>query len=112
MTAKEGLISARYLLATKGWTQNVSARDRNGQPCLAASPEATCYCALGACTAAFTKQTPQLEEAIERLQLTLKHLKLALGQFDLGSIALYNDTEGRTLAEVLALFDKTIEALA
>jgi hypothetical protein len=49
MTARDALIAARQKIEKpECWTQDVSARDSDGEPCEAWSPKAVCWCASGA----------------------------------------------------------------
>lgn len=49
MNVKEQLIAAKALIATReAWTQGTSARDSLGHAVDPRSPDATCWCAMGA----------------------------------------------------------------
>ncbi len=95
METKEVLIAARGLIK-KGWIQGVDSQVRNG---------VTCYCAVGAVHSVLPGiyQTEPLEA-----------LRGALSVHDKarGGVMSFNDAEGRTQAEVLALFDRAIERAA
>ncbi len=93
---KQILIDARALLV-KGWTQRAASRDKDGLPPSAGKP-AVCWCTYGALMTANWKESDTIYNWLEH-------------KFDMkGGLIAWNDTPGRTQAEVLALFDKAIEA--
>lgn len=104
MTPLDILKTARQLLAEKGWTQFSYARDANSNMCDPTSPNAACYCSLGALQAAARVpehecRTPELEEA-----LTLLYSGLPSHE----SVVHFNDSVLRKREEVLELFSKAI----
>ena len=83
---------AADLIEQKGWTQGAMALDAAGTPTKALSPDAVCYCTLGA----LAKAAGGHERVEGRLVSTLaKQLKVY-------SIVDWNDTPGRTKEEVIA----------
>ncbi len=88
MTVREVLINARAKVAA-GWCQGF---DQVGD----------CYCAYGA----LDKSCPETPEGDVLMQDVCCSLRRAN---NLQSIFGFNDTPGRTQAEVLALFDRAIE---
>ena len=96
MTTLEVLKAARAKIE-KGWTQGAMARDKNGVALSCSDQDAACWCVMGA-TMAVTHDIPTTNAAIG-------FLRLAVGDF----APRWNDTPGRTQAEVLAAFDKAIE---
>jgi hypothetical protein len=103
MTTREVLIAARGLIA-KGWTQGSFARASDGVGTSFNDHDACSWCSLGALMAA----TPV---AFDR-GIAMSCLRDAIGRDanGRGSIQLWNDAPERTQAEVLAAFDKAIEA--
>ncbi len=93
------MIAARNLLAA-GWTQGTLARDANGTGVQFQDTAATCFCAMGAI--ARTRTVGDSTGGVFRL---------VEKETDIGNLVKFNDTEGRTQAEVVAVFDKAIEAL-
>ncbi len=94
----EKLKAARELLARpNGWTTEAAARDATGRAVFTDSASAVCFCAYGAMWAVgvpasdITPEELLLEQAID-------------GEM----IAAWNDTTGRTQAEVVAAFDRAI----
>jgi hypothetical protein len=93
MTPVEVLRAARAKIE-QGWTQHAFAR--NGiEPVPSRSVTATCWCAIGAITAANGSSSSSSEVFLER----------AVGTDD---VPAWNDAPGRTQAEVLAAFDRAI----
>ena len=95
MTTLEVLKAARAKIE-KGWTQGTMARDKNGVAVSSDDKDATCWCALGAVLAV------RREEWVNAVPF----VRDAVGG---GELLVWNDTPGRTQAEVLAAFDKAIE---
>jgi hypothetical protein len=88
------LREARALIE-RGWTQGHFARDEDGYPEHEGSPDAVCWCAMGAMSAADPNDKYGLYGALSH----------AIGDEMVG---MWNDRIGRTKAEVLAAFDKAI----
>lgn len=99
MNTLDVLIAARAKIE-QGWTQGKMARDNDGVSVRPLSDDATCWCAAGAITAAGSSAQPMLAA---RAALTKA---VACRDF----IGVWNDKRGRTQAEVLAAFDRAIEA--
>lgn len=91
-TEVEKLKAARALIE-KGWTQKWFARDAAGDVCNSSSPNAVCWCVIGACHA-----TGIPDDTIAYMARTQK----------IAYLPRWNDAPDRTQAEVLALFDKAI----
>lgn len=100
MTTKEVLIAARAKIAKpEQWIQGYYAKDADGKEANPFSTEATCYCVLGALIASVTDGfiCSNAADAIR-------------DQIDC-PISTWNDDPSRTHAEVLAVFDRAIEAV-
>lgn len=97
MTTIETLRVARERVA-QGWTQGWFARTADGVLCGARDPAAVCWCIRGAIC---STSDDSLDRAVEALRDTLGW----------DNIAAWNDADGRTQAEVLALFDATLATL-
>ena len=95
MTTKEALIAARALVE-KGWCQAADARDAGGLECASRDAEAACWCLSGAIHRACDGLAE--DDAWDVLASLV------------GDPVEWNDTPGRSKEEVLALFDKAIEA--
>ena len=93
------LIEARAYVE-KGWTQGAWARNRKGTPVNEDSTRAVCWCALGALWKADGIGSYGLNALV----------KASGGEVHPTTISGWNDNPDRTQAEVLALFDKAIEA--
>lgn len=102
MTTLEVLVAARAKVA-QGWTQRASARNADKAKVHPCDPAARCWCMLGA-VAAITHNTPVVSMDIADT------LRNALPEAPRWDNASYNDTLGRTQAEVLAVFDHAIAA--
>lgn len=89
MTVKEDLIKTRAKIAA-GWCQGASARNAKG--------EAVSFCILGAFMASGVACSGPTSYALAKVATP----------GNLGVLARYNDTPGRTKEEVLAVFDKAI----
>ena len=95
MTSREILVAARAKVA-QGWTQHAAARRADGALSMTKSKDAVCWCAVGAINAVAT--------CTGDVDLALKVIGVELGH----GLILFNDTPGRTQAEVLAVFDRAI----
>ena len=88
------LRAAREKISAPGaWTQRITARNALGQSTQSRSSDAVCWCARGALWAV----SDDSDSPVEWLTAAA----------DVGLIY-FNDTPGRTQAEVLAVFDKAI----
>lgn len=97
-TTKQTLIAARALISTNArWTQYYPARDANGLACGPEDERAFCFCALGALDRATNSSGDSYDKALDTLQ-----------NFMGLRVDVFNDNH--THAEVLAMFDKAIEA--
>lgn len=76
------------------WTQGAGARDEHGAPCPANDHRAVCWCLTGAFSI-------HPLTAIERMAVVSATLDLSQGV--IGSVLAYNDAEGRTQSDILAL---------
>lgn len=103
MTTLEILRRGRERVA-KGWCQKAQARDADGFSSNADSPSAAQWCAIGAIV-------DEADESGARLEAQ-RALRGALGRSRLTYYAVveWNDTPGRTQAEVITLFEKAIAA--
>ncbi len=103
-TVKEVLIQAKQkILKPEQWTQGALWRDKNGGSLMVKEENATCFCMMGAMlTVCHNVVDDKLRWKAEDI------LSDILPSRD--GIAHYNDTPGRTHEEVLAMFDKAIEA--
>lgn len=96
---------ARALIADeKRWCRGVSARDKHGQHVSALAQEACRWCASGALVAVNKDDLEPASKALDELE----HVISAEIRHGL-DLPMFNDT--RTHAEVLALFDWTIDKL-
>ncbi len=92
-----------YTDASK-WTQTFAARDINGRPVETDSPNATCFCLIGAlmkCDGIKLRTADSLT-AFLRDSPSYQKIKEKVG----GSILHWNDQSGRTFAEVKALVEE------
>lgn len=108
ITAHEILTKARELVAKPGgWTQGEFGRDKDGLRAVYSSP-AVSFCAYGACIEAAAKydgaDTRVWASATDALTAQIKKAGV--------SITVWNDTPGRTQAEVVELFDKAIASVS
>lgn len=96
-TIKEVLIAARKKIEKpENWTQGTGAKDIEGRYADADSPEAVCWCSMGALYAV-TASMPgtYYNQAYEALRDVIND-----------SIAMFNDTHSH--ADVIEIFDKAI----
>jgi hypothetical protein len=98
-THLEILRGARDLVAA-GWTQGAFGRTHSGMPMGYAGANIANYCALGALFRAGSGSGP----------LPTKLAEIAVRNQVNGSLVIFNDTPGRTQAEVVAVYDKAIAA--
>jgi hypothetical protein len=82
---------AANLIEPKGnWTRLTSARDAKNRSVLALSPDAICWCAVGAIIRATGFDRPELD--------------LVFGMWkSVGEVTVFNDAPGREQAEVVAM---------
>jgi hypothetical protein len=80
-----------------GWTQNVAARDKDGNEVLPSSEDACCWCiygAIGASRKDLSRETRyKYENKVEEV----------IGNY---SISLYNDSPARTKQEVIDILEQ------
>lgn len=88
-------------LVEQGWTQGHYYESRDGQDC---------YCAIGAINASgFNERSRMKAEGLDCTQVeegtagATLFVKIRVQYEGFASIAMYNDSEGRTQAEVVAL---------
>ena len=77
----------------RGWCQHVSAVDSGGDFCMPDSPTAARWCLIGALVAAYPERNQHREAVTTKLMRKLGHLQFAR----------WNDTPGRTQAEVVTV---------
>lgn len=95
------LIEAKAIIAKpENWTQGVFARDKTGHQVHVADPDAVCFCSLGALRKTGIKETSGAVYMRARGCLADSG-----GSVDIANI---NDTS--THEEVMAMWDKAIEA--
>jgi hypothetical protein len=96
--AKRILARAAELLRA-GWVQEEFATDANGDTVSFDAPQATCFCTLGAIHRAGHDLRLGLNERTEA--------RIALGaMLATGDLIGWNDTPGRTQAEVVTAFER------
>lgn len=103
LTVIELLKAARALIAKpNGWTQRQSARNSAGITCSVDAKDATCFCLLGSVRRA----------AIDLGSTVATHAQAVDLLYDLSpngpQLVRWNDTPGRTQAEVVDLLDVVI----
>lgn len=99
-TPREVLIAARWIIANVGWTQGANATDVHGRGVPIDSKLAARFCSLGAI------DVTEVEYSIVSKEKTKDLLRQFLLPYS--DIVSFNDTPGRTKAEVLAVFDLAI----
>ena len=104
MNTLDVLKAARAKLA-QGWTQEMLARDWQGAEVPSHSDEALCWCMVGAIHA--------VTQSEEERNAALLQLELSLGQGELCEcVTEFNDDDGTTIEDVLALCDRAIAEAA
>lgn len=99
MNTLEGLLAIRELLAVpERWTKEVGARDATGKHVNSTSPEAVCWCLVGAAVH-FEIPTYPIERALGEA-----------GGFGRSQITEFNDDEATTHPDILALLDRAISS--
>lgn len=112
-STKQTLTDARNLLATKGWTTNALAADAEKGEVSPLSPNATCYCMLGAIYAAIYYDPDITGYVAEKSSESCKAETL-LDQtlrtyFEFGEgVVEFNDAKASTVDDVLDVFDRAI----
>ena len=97
------LVKARALIRDpKDWIQGTAARDVYGMHASALSAGATRFCAVGA-----VRRVSKLSLLDTEYKLATLALQTALKG---GSVSIFNDRLGRKHSEVIAVFDRAIEA--
>lgn len=108
MTKLEILIAARELLAEdeRYWTQFRNARAAGGNPVAADDEDAVSWCAIGA----MLKFSPYIYESA---QTFIYANNIPMDGYDsyLSVIMNWNDDQRHTYREVIAAFDRAIEAV-
>jgi hypothetical protein len=99
--AKEVLVKARAKIE-QGWTQGTFARNGNQEYVYPTDSDAVSWCVRGAICVVVVEETEDLGFRARRLLASANQITEGL--------AVWNDTPGRTQAEVLAAFDKAIAA--
>ena len=111
-TTREILIRAREIIARPGaWLQGHLATNSFGDvrcPTADNRDTLTCFCALGAVDAACIDLTGSGGGTCAA-DLTLSRALSALDAAFVGNVPAFNDAEGRTQEEVVALFDRAIK---
>ena len=108
MSTLDDLIKARSYVAA-GWTQNVVARNAQGQMVLPTSLEAVSHCLDGAVEAAVNFKS---KSDLPRFRMVMRALaaQLSVGPTPyMGCTTAWNDEPERTIVEVLDLFDRAIK---
>ncbi len=93
---------------TEGWTQGCSARNRQGNPVVPSSPEASQWCLIGSITAGCTEQHTLGSNLTLRQNIYQIMVKMLENRNESEWLDRYNDNPLRTQAEVLELLDEAI----
>jgi hypothetical protein len=111
----EVLEAARELLVSKGWTQGCYGRDASGKSLFTSelAEHAACFCGWGAVQAVCggdgsVNYTPGLWSAMGALDAAVPYVTNPEFHSTAKHFPSFNDTPGRTVEEVLAVFDKAI----
>ena len=106
------LVAARGLIERPGrWIQGAFACTHGGFGCRPEDLRATGWCAIGALYAV-SDDTWKTGEATQVLESTIPEDELDSEDSSMKkSLAEFNDTEGRTHDEILALFERAIEKM-
>lgn len=96
MEAKAALAAAADLIEETGWTQHTMARDSEGMSVMPFEPTATCFCAVAAIWRSTPMDGTSLREKGARKQAR-QILEKQIG----GTIAQWNDAEGRTSQQII-----------
>lgn len=95
--AKEVIQEAANLLEQKGWIQGDFAKDSNGRLVASISPDATCYCTVGAIRAAVYKASGETDTTIEGEAKRI--IRRHIGKV---GIAMWNDADDQTKENVIS----------
>jgi len=87
----------------KGWCQGVSSRNRQGNPVVSYSDEASHWCLIGSVHAKLPIPSPSIISSIFDI-IT----KLLADRNEKPDLAMYNDNPARTKEEILELLDEAI----
>ncbi len=79
------------VLIRRGWTQGVAAREADGVTCAATDAKATCWCLIGAVTAA----SDLVGANVRTMDRLAEHMGISMH-----NLAWWNDQPGRTAEEV------------
>jgi hypothetical protein len=101
------LVGAREVLANKGWCQRALARNAEGESVYEDSSKAVSFCMIGALQYAGGKGFDTFSKPGVMVRGRLRRAITAL--YSPMGIERFNDTEGRTKEEVLAVFDAAIK---
>jgi len=101
MTPTQILIAAREKIE-RGWTQKAYARSEDGSSVAYNSPDAVCWCPIGAIVAVDSSLGRASDQAVKIFAETVETSTSKLTQ--------WNDTPDRTQDEVLIAFGWAIEA--
>jgi hypothetical protein len=101
------LEGAKKILMEKGWTQGHYAFTADHEPVHPTDERATCFCIAGAVSRAWN----DLKYKGQRGTDAYKQLQAVSGRLHKEGPIDYNDKEGRTKEEVLALIDHTLKGL-
>ena len=108
MTTKEILVKVRGLIE-RGWTQNASARNANGDRVAPTSRHACKWCATGALYAIYEtipnwRDDPKTDETSDLVRAALPKRSNDFHKTIIG----FNDADNTTQADILAVFDEAI----
>lgn len=107
MNTKELLTKAKELISDPNkWTKESFARNKDNKPVEYLSPDATCFCAIGA----IRKVGYSNESFTKTLPAEIKLQREVQKNTIFAEVASFNDFLLTTHEEVLHLFDKAIEA--
>ena len=106
-TPHQLLVDARRVIAEKGWCQGTIARDSKGECVYEDSAKAVSFCMVGAIQVAGGKGFDTFSRPGIRARGRLTQAITA--RYGAMRIERFNDTEGRTKEEVLAVFDAAIK---
>lgn len=115
LTTLESLEQGRALIVERGWTQGCYGKDENGAKVMTGDlyEKATCFCGWGALQAVHradgsANYRPGLYAAMASLDRAIPEPSQSPSGLTVRHFPTYNDTPGRTVEEVLAVFDTAI----